>query len=312
MIGGIRVSSDWAALDLRHLDALAAVAAAGSVTRAAEQLGYTQSAVSQQIQALERITGAQLIARARGARGVELTEAGRRLLRHADAIRAQVAVARDDVAAAVRAEDGIVRIGSVPSVARLLVTPIAVALRDAASRIVLHVEESYRSDVLLGRLVQGELDVVFAPIVDELPGVEAVELLRDGHVLVVPAGDPLARLGRPIGAADLRGRRMIAKDCPTPAHQALEAALARLEVETETVARAHDGLTIQELVAAGVGISVMPRLLADPGDLRISLVPVDHLLPVRRIGVHVRSEADRPAAVTRIVGLSREVPSFQS
>jgi molybdate transport repressor ModE-like protein len=299
MIGGIRNASDWAGLDVRHLDALVAVAQEGSVTRAAERLGYTQSAVSQQIQALERITGAELLSRVRGARGVELTEAGRRLVRHADAIRAQVAEARDDLAAAVRADQGIVRVGSVPSVARLLVAPIATALQAEAARIVLHIEESYQSDVLLERLRSGELDLVFAPIVDDLPGIETTGLLRDGHVLAVPAGDPLAALDRPLEPRDLAGRRVVSKDCGTPSQRAIEAALARLDVATETVVRAHDGATVQALVAAGVGVAIMPRLLTDPGDSRVVLVPADHLVPDRVLGVHVRRE--RPMTVERVL-----------
>ena len=76
MIAGISASTDWNRIDLRHLGALAAVAEARSVSRAAERLGYTQSAVSQQIRSLERIVGVELLVRAPGARHVELTDAG--------------------------------------------------------------------------------------------------------------------------------------------------------------------------------------------------------------------------------------------
>src|SRR4029077_12973108 len=95
----ISALSEWSGLDLRHLAALEAIAHEGSVSRAAIRLGYTQSAVSQQLQALERIVGVTLVTRSPGARAVELTEAGAQLLAHADAIAGHLASARADLAA---------------------------------------------------------------------------------------------------------------------------------------------------------------------------------------------------------------------
>jgi DNA-binding transcriptional LysR family regulator len=191
--------------------------------------------------------------------------------------------------------------------ARMLVVPIAAALHREQARIVLHVEESYRSEVMLRGLEAGELDAVFAPIVDELDGVEAFELARDDHVLAVKAEDPLARLRRPLAARDLRGRRVVSKDCGTPSQRMVEAALARLDVETQTVVRAHDGATVQELVAAGVGVAIMPRLLVDQSDPRIVFVPAGHLIPDRRLGVHARR--DRLPTVSAVVDHARALAS---
>src|ERR671930_2454082 len=81
----------WLGIELRHLTALEAVGREGSFGRAAKSLGYTQSAVSQQIAALERIVGSRLIERPGGPRRVSLTEAGELLLRHAEAIVARLA-----------------------------------------------------------------------------------------------------------------------------------------------------------------------------------------------------------------------------
>ena len=83
----------WLGVELRHFLALEAVAREGSFGRAAKALGYTQSAVSQQIAALERIVGQRLVERPGGPKPVSLTEAGRLLLTHADAIAARVAAA---------------------------------------------------------------------------------------------------------------------------------------------------------------------------------------------------------------------------
>ncbi|TME31270.1 MAG: LysR family transcriptional regulator, partial [Chloroflexi bacterium] len=89
---------DWAGLELRHLIALQAVAEERSFVRAAERLGYTQSAVSHQIAALEALVGQRVVERARGQRTVVLTQAGALLARHADAIVARLRAAQADYA----------------------------------------------------------------------------------------------------------------------------------------------------------------------------------------------------------------------
>src|SRR4051812_40211153 len=111
----------WLGVELRHLAALQAVAQAGSFGRAAQRLGYTQSAVSQQIAALERVVGERLIERPGGPRPVTLTEAGRLLLAHADAIVARLKAAQADMAALREGEAGTLRVGTFQSVgARVL------------------------------------------------------------------------------------------------------------------------------------------------------------------------------------------------
>lgn len=277
------------------------------MSRAAERLGYTQSAVSQQIRALERIVGVDLLVRAPGARQVELTAAGQRLLEHAAVIREQLATAHRDLSAYTAELDDVVRLGTVLSAARVLVAPLAAALRLQAPGVVLHVEESYRSDQLLARLQAGDLDLALAPIYEEVPGLEVTEVLRDGYVLIVPADDPLAALDRPLAVADLAGRALVAKDCGIPTQRVLTEALAQLDIVTETVVRAHDSETVQQLVAAGVGISVMPRLLADPDDGAVRLLPLDHLLPPRRLGLFEPADGYRAPAVALAAAAIRGV-----
>src|SRR2546423_7882673 len=96
----------WLGVELRHLAALEAVAEEGSFGRAAQRLGYTQSAVSQQIAQLEKVVGAKLVERPGGPRAVSLTDAGRLLLRHADAIVARLAAAQADMRALQAGEAG--------------------------------------------------------------------------------------------------------------------------------------------------------------------------------------------------------------
>src|ERR1051325_1047174 len=111
----------WLGVELRHLAALQAISQAGSVPRAAAQLGYTQSAVSQQIATLERIVGERLVERPGGPRPASLTQAGELLLRHADSIVARLQAAQADLHALRAGEVGTLRIGVFQSVgARVL------------------------------------------------------------------------------------------------------------------------------------------------------------------------------------------------
>src|SRR5215203_7038545 len=116
-----RQAHSWLGVELRHLAALEAVAREGSFGRAAESLGYTQSAISQQIQTLERLVGERLLERPGGPRAVSLTEAGRLLLRHAEAVVARLQAAQADMSALASGEGGRLRIGTFQSVgARVL------------------------------------------------------------------------------------------------------------------------------------------------------------------------------------------------
>src|SRR5437763_8454374 len=100
----------WLGVELRHLIALEAVAREGSFGRAATSLGYTQSAISQQIATLERSVGERLLERPGGPRAVTLTEAGAPLLRHAEAIVARLEAARADMASLRAGETGTLRV----------------------------------------------------------------------------------------------------------------------------------------------------------------------------------------------------------
>src|SRR5437660_11944067 len=105
----------WLGVEIRHLAALQAIAAEHSFGQAARRLGYTQSAVSQQIATLERVVGEQLIERPGGPRPVSLTQAGELLLRHADAIVARLQAAQADLHALRTGEAGTLHIGTFQS-----------------------------------------------------------------------------------------------------------------------------------------------------------------------------------------------------
>src|SRR5690242_19257144 len=111
----------WLGVEVRHFAALQALAAEGSFGRAAEHLGYTQPAVSQQIATLERIVGEKLVERPGGPPPISLTEAGALLLRHAESIVARMQAAQADLHALRSGEVGTLHVGTFQSAgARLL------------------------------------------------------------------------------------------------------------------------------------------------------------------------------------------------
>src|SRR5262245_13602127 len=186
----------WLGLDLRHLVALKAIADEGSFGRAAEKLGYTQSAVSQQIATLERIVGLQLVERPGGPRPVSLTEAGHVLLRHAEAIQARLLAAKADMNALEAGDAGRLRVGTFQSVgARILPTLLrGFSAQHPGAEILLRGSADERE--LLAMVERGELDLTFWTLPVTHGPYESVELLRDPFVLVVPADSPLASLKR--------------------------------------------------------------------------------------------------------------------
>src|SRR5438105_2531906 len=181
----------WLGVELRHLAALEAVAQTGAFGRAAERLGYTQSAISQQIATLERIVGERLVERPGGPRPIALTEAGRLLLRHASSIVARLQAAQADLHALRAGEAGTIRVGTFQSAGARVMPEIMRRFTERWRHVDVTLVE-IDDDAIAAAIERGEIDVGFVllPVGDH--PLDAVELLRDPYVLVVPAGSPLA------------------------------------------------------------------------------------------------------------------------
>src|SRR5262245_21185501 len=188
----ITSSDRWFRVEVRHLAALDAVARAGSFGRAADALGYTQSAVSQQIATLERIVGERLVERPGGPRSVSLTEAGELLRRHAEAIVARLEAARADMAALAEGEAGTLRVGTFQSVGARVLPELMRRFLAEWPRVDLQLSESTLDEQLLGDVERGLLDLTFAMLPLGDGPFEGVALMHDPYVLVVPADSPLA------------------------------------------------------------------------------------------------------------------------
>lgn len=288
-------------LDTKRLRVLREVAARGSFSAAAEALSYTQSAVSQQIATLEREAGAILLDR--GARGIRLTDAGRALVEHADAILARLAAAEAELEAIAGLRGGRVRIASFPTVGATLV-PVAVAeFTRAHPDVELSLVEA-EPEESIPRLKSGEIEIALSFEYATLPravyeplreGIELRHLLDDPMYLALHPGHPLAR--RPdVRLADLEGEAWIQGDpaglCGAMHRHACQAAGFEPRVGFES----DDYNVVQGLVAAGVAISLLPMLALTNVRDDIVIRSLGPETPVRRVSASTASGSYRSPA----------------
>jgi DNA-binding transcriptional LysR family regulator len=295
----------WLGVELRHLAALQAVADEGSFGRAAARLGYTQSAVSQQIAALERAVDQRLVERPGGPRPVSLTEAGKLLLRHADGILARLQAAHADLAALAAGEAGTLRVGTYQSVGARVLPQLLAEFGTAWPRVEIQLTESTDDGQLLELVERGELDLSFVMLPLPEGPFESLELMEDPYALVVSADSPLARRGKApslkeVAALPLIGFRQC-RSIHLVEHRFRDAGL-----EPRIVFRSDDNGTLQGLVAAGVGAALVPLLAVERDHAGTAVLPLN-VVPPRLIGIAWHRDRYRSPAALAFVERAREI-----
>jgi DNA-binding transcriptional LysR family regulator len=296
----------WLGLELRHLTALKAVADHTSFGRAAAALGYTQSAVSQQIATLERIVGARLIDRPGGPKPVALTEAGRVLLGHAESITSRLQAAQSDLRALAAGAAGPLRVGSYQSVgARVLPTVLRRFLAEWP-QVEISLQELTDDGELLALVESGVLDLTFSMLPLPPGPFEFLELMRDPYVLVVPADSPLAERSRPPTPREIAEMPLIGnRSC-----RSIQAGMDLMRAsgrEPNIVFRSDDNGTVQGVVASGMGVALVPRLTVDETDERIVVLDLSDRFPARTIGISWHRDRHRTRAAEAFVDEARAV-----
>jgi DNA-binding transcriptional LysR family regulator len=269
---------DWAGLELRHLIALQAVAEERSFGRAAGRLGYTQSAVSHQIAALEALVGQRVVERARGQRNVALTQAGALLARHADAIVARLRAAQADYAAFSEGAAGVLRIGVYQSVGTRILPTLVREFASAWPRVEIGLTEAADDGQLLSLVERGDLELTFTVFPLGAGPFEAAELLRDPFRLLVSVDSPLCRAGQPLAPTELVDVPLIGPRMCLSGEQ-LEDRLRAHGVEPHVIFRSDDNGTVQGLVGAGMGAALLPRLAIDASDPATRSLCIDDVAP---------------------------------
>jgi DNA-binding transcriptional LysR family regulator len=291
-----RVDRDgWLRIELRHLAALRAVAEEGSFGAAAAKLGYTQSAVSQQIATLERAVGERLIDRPGGPRRVSLTEAGEVLLRHAERVVAGMEAAWADLQALADGDAGTLRVGTYQSVGARILPDLMRRFVAERPGVEVHLTESTSDQELLDQVERGETDLSFTVLPLSGGPFETVELMTDPYHVIATPGSPLALAGRPpltrLAEVPIIGSR----NCFAGAQ--IERLLQARGIELNVVFRSDDNGTVQGLVGAGMAAALMPALAIEPNDDQVVVLTPAEELPPRRIAIawH-RHRALSPAA----------------
>ena len=249
-------------LDVRRLRVLSEVAARRSFSAAADALTLTQSAVSQHITALEREVGLPLVER--GTRPVELTEAGYALTRHATGIFARLDGAEQELGEIAGRRHGRLRFGTFPTALATLVPPAFAAFRRDHPEVTLTVVDDHLQR-LIPRLEAGELDLALIYDHEAIPDIgardlERIPLLDDVFQAVLPAGHRLARRRRTLELSELSGEPWIG-GAPTSAWYRIAIdACRRAGFTPQADFASDDHIAVQALVAAGLGVSVIPGL----------------------------------------------------
>jgi DNA-binding transcriptional LysR family regulator len=289
----------WLGIELRHLIALEAVARETSFGRAAASLGYTQSAISQQIATLERIVGEKLVERPGGPRRVSLTEAGELLLKHAEAIVSRLSAAQADMDALGAGEAGGLSVGVYQSVGEHILPTLLRRFVESWPRVEVRLEESANDVELLEHVERGRLDLSFVDLPVPDGPFESVEVARDPYVLVLAADadEPdeatLAAAAEfdLIGFRHCRGTKSLEALAPEPLN---------------FVFKSDHNATVQAMVAAGFGAAVVPRLTVDENDERIRVLELEDVAP-RMIGIAWHRDRHRGPAARAFVDLAQQV-----
>jgi DNA-binding transcriptional LysR family regulator len=293
-------SQRWLGVEFRHLGALSAVAREGSFRRAAERLGYVQSAISSQIAQLEKAVGEQLIDRAPGTTGATLTPAGRALLAHVDEILGRFEAARIDLNALADGPSQTVRISLPEGVGQARLPPLVGAFRAIVPDGRLIVEESFKGDDCFSRLTNGELDLLITELPVPAGPFDYTLLERDPYVAIVAADSPLARDLEPPSAERL-GRLPLILSAPTRRDDPLRARLRDAGLDRPPWLQPPTVAGAQALAGEGLGVVVAPRLAAIADDPRTLLIELGSLIPARALVLVTHRERERTAAVQALI-----------
>ena len=296
-------------VEVRQLRALQAIAAEGSFGRAAERLGFTQSAISQQIAGLERAIGDRVFDRPGGPRRVELTPTGAVLLAYAEAMGDRMRLAEDELRSLRAGEVGRLVIGSFQSVSVNVLPDVIGRLRNERPGLSVRCIESDENDELVTKLLADELDLSFLVGAPDHDGIESIELMRDPFVLVSPARERLPF----VSLASLSGAPLIGQS-PCFCQHVIDDCLRSHGVEPDYVFRTNDNAAVQAMVRAGMGRAILPFLAVDMNDTGVHVSALQPAVPPRVVTLARRKGRSLIPAAERFIELAQEactaLPTF--
>jgi DNA-binding transcriptional LysR family regulator len=293
-------------MELRHLRYFVAVAEELNFTRAAHRLGIKQPPLSSQIRQLEEELGAPLFRRR--TRGVELTDSGKLLLEEARIILRQVETAKTGVRRRARGETGRIIVGSASAVYfHPLVPAIIREYRTRYPGIVLAPQTSGTAP-LVEWLRNGQIDVAFVrPPIRDTSGLTIEPLIDEEMMIVVPAGHALSgAVSAPLSALAKETFVLYPRALNPDAHDSIIAALRHAGFNPTLGPEAPQIISVIPLVAAGMGVSIMPRSTARILPERVRYLSIEGEAPRAEIRLAYRRH-DRSPAVQNFVAVARRI-----
>ena len=235
------------------------------------------------------------------------TDAGALLLRHAERIVALAASRPTRTYDALRplARPEALRVGTFQTVGTGILPTLLARLAHEHPDIEVSLVEEIRTERLVELVETGGVDVSFIVLPAGAEPLETTAVMDDPWTLVVPADSPLAGRRAPVALDELDELTLVAYRYALPYDP--EGHLRLLGVEPRILLRTDETATVLGLVAAGVASAILPWLVVDDADPRVSVARIDHLLAPRRIGLMWHRERYRPAALARFVELARQV-----
>jgi DNA-binding transcriptional LysR family regulator len=297
-------------MDSRRLLVFREVARAGSISGAARAIGWTQPAVSQHLRALEREVGSRLLLR--GAAGVELTEPGRVLLARADAVAGHMHMAGEELAAMSQLRRGTVRLAAYPSAAATLVPRVVATLLERHPDIDVTLTEAEPPEAI-ALVKAGDVDVALVFGYDGLPvagpGLRWLPLAEEPVHLVLPPRHRLAERSV-IVAGDLAGEPWIMGCARCREHAVALCTAAGFEPRVRHVT--DDYLVVQNLVAVGLGVTLLPHSALEAYQHPEVLVRPSSAWGTRTYGVIHRDGADGVPATATFLRLVRASAGYSA
>lgn len=291
-------------LEIRHLAALVAVADEGSFARAASALGFTQSAVSQQIASLERAVGLPVLDRPKGPRPAELTPAGRLLLEHARDVLGRIESVGAELDRLRRGVTGRLVIGTFQSVSAEILPPVVGRMRAEVPDVDIGLFETDDQTALVDRTCADELDLAFTVDTSGDDRVTSEILGYDPFVVIVRAGDAPGPVATP---ADLSAHPLIGQPSASVCQVLIDQRLEQVGIRPDYVFRSVDNGAVQGMVRSGMGRAIMPMLAIDADDPGIEVLALEPPIAPRTIQLTRRSGRSLPPAADRFAAIAREV-----
>jgi DNA-binding transcriptional LysR family regulator len=301
-------------LDVRRLNIFREVISQGSFSAAADALDYSQSAVSQAMQTLEGEAGVALIERSRG--GVRPTAAGAALVGHIGGILAQLEAAEDEIGAISAGRGGHLRTASFPTAGATLMPRAIAAFRASHPGVELSLAEGEPEEIG-PRLRTGEFDLVllfeFEGVGERIgAGMRRFELFDDPLHLALPAAHKLARRKAAPRLEDLSEESFVQTSAASPCARHVVRSCIAAGFEPRVSFESDDYQTVQGLVAAGVGVALIPQLALSTVRDDIAVRPLAPQSPVRKVFAATPRAASATAAVATMLDVLRREARIRS